>query len=259
MPAVLVTALHIRATGTPAPQGSVSAFAIKKKGAYTGRVGMRSDNPALGDWRWAVQYSAAAAAVQYWRGLSADDIAATGPYVFGPGEPVIYEIMFYIARPKGHYGTGKNAGVLRASAPMWPMGGKHGDDVDKLQRAILDGLQAGGIVADDKQFVGTTGTFKVYADLQPPGADIWVRSVPAGNPAFVLTSRGPEFGDSGRPVVDFATGQNLIDSDGNLAVPCLHIRQGGTMALIFGGRRKSYLKCAVCKREFDLDGEEILT
>lgn len=168
--------MHIRVNGNPAPQGSVAAFAIKRKGVPTGRVGMKSDNPALADWREAVR---AEAQRELERGAGLEP----GAHLFGPGEPVIIRMVFYLARPAGHFGTGRNAGLVKAGAPRWPMGGKRGDDWDKLARAVCDGLQAGGVVADDKQFIGTPGTWKTYADGQAPGADIWVDPAPAGIPA----------------------------------------------------------------------------
>lgn len=33
--------------------------------------------------------------------------------------PISLEMTFYMARPKGHYGTGKNAGILKKNAPEW--------------------------------------------------------------------------------------------------------------------------------------------
>src|SRR3990172_9532179 len=53
-----------------------------------------------------------------------------------PG-PVTVACLFFLRRPKYHYGTGKNAHRLRPSAPEYPTS-KH--DNDKLQRAIMDGL-----------------------------------------------------------------------------------------------------------------------
>ena len=145
--------------GNPAPQGSISGFAIRKGGVYTGRVGYKSDNPALGDWREAVR-------------AEAQDAAAAelpGPLT----GPVTVSILFRVARPQAHYGTGRNSGTVRASAPRFPMGGRRGDDLDKLARAVLDGLQAGGVIADDKQVVDLCAA-KRYAGAAPAGAVITV-------------------------------------------------------------------------------------
>jgi len=62
--------------------------------------------------------------------------------------PVQVIAVFFFPRPKGHYGTGRNATVLRPSAPMFPDGRP---DLDKLARAVLDGLTQGGAFKDDSQ------------------------------------------------------------------------------------------------------------
>jgi crossover junction endodeoxyribonuclease RusA len=58
-------------------------------------------------------------------------------------------ILFIIPRPKGHYGTGKNAGVIKATAPP-----EHivKPDSLKLGRAIEDAL-TGIVWKDDSQVV----------------------------------------------------------------------------------------------------------
>ena len=54
---------------------------------------------------------------------------------------------FLLPRPKGHLGTGRNAGVLRESAPVDPLSKP---DLDKLARAVLDAL-TGIAWVDDAQ------------------------------------------------------------------------------------------------------------
>ena len=63
--------------------------------------------------------------------------------------PVLVELVFYFARPKSHWGTGRNADLLRDSAPehMVTM-----PDVDKLARCALDAL-TGVVLRDDAQVV----------------------------------------------------------------------------------------------------------
>jgi crossover junction endodeoxyribonuclease RusA len=63
--------------------------------------------------------------------------------------PVRLYGAFYFPRPKSHYGTGRNAGVLKASAP------KHitkVPDLDKLVRAVGDAL-TNVVLRDDAQIV----------------------------------------------------------------------------------------------------------
>lgn len=62
--------------------------------------------------------------------------------------PVYVQLDFYLARPKSHFGTGRNAQKIKESAPSWP--GR--PDVDKLARAVLDAL-TGLVIADDSTVV----------------------------------------------------------------------------------------------------------
>jgi Holliday junction resolvase RusA-like endonuclease len=82
---------------------------------------------------------------------------------------------FYVARPKGHYGTGRNAGQLRKSAPAYPTT-RSGGDVDKLARAVLDAL-AGVAYRDDSQ-VTSLYLRKCYAE-GPIRAEIGVGRISA--------------------------------------------------------------------------------
>ena len=63
--------------------------------------------------------------------------------------PIQVTMIFWLPRPKGHYGTGKNAGKLKGSAPGRPI---TKPDVDKVQRAILD-VGTGLWFKDDSQVV----------------------------------------------------------------------------------------------------------
>lgn len=60
--------------------------------------------------------------------------------------PVEVTISFFHPRPVGHYGTGRNAGVLKPSAPHWK---STAPDIDKLTRAILDALTDAAAIRDD--------------------------------------------------------------------------------------------------------------
>jgi len=122
----------IEVRGIPAPQGS------KIRNRY-GAV--YESNRAVGPWREAIR-----AEVQ--RQILAPLAGA-----------VICEITFRLGRPKGHYGTGRNAGSVRPGAPAVPAGKP---DLDKLCRAVLDGLTDGHAWKDDGQ-VFTLIARKVYA------------------------------------------------------------------------------------------------
>jgi crossover junction endodeoxyribonuclease RusA len=72
---------------------------------------------------------------------------------------VIVELSFYFARPRSHYGVGRNASLVRASAPpnMISM-----PDVDKLARCALDGLT--GVVLHDDALVCELYATKGYGE-----------------------------------------------------------------------------------------------
>lgn len=82
--------------------------------------------------------------------------------------PIVMHVVFELPRPAGHSGTGKNAGVLRSSAPCWPT---TAPDLDKLLRAIGDALTDAGAWRDDAQVVEIRAR-KQYASSDGPGAVI---------------------------------------------------------------------------------------
>jgi Holliday junction resolvase RusA-like endonuclease len=91
-----------------------------------------------------------------------------GPLLVGAIE---LSIQFRFCRPKGHYGTGKNEGILKASAP------KHHTvkpDRTKCLRSTEDALK--GIIWRDDSQVVTGITSKVYVD-RDPGAQITIEPI----------------------------------------------------------------------------------
>lgn len=80
-------------------------------------------------------------------------IAAAASAEFGERElirgPVAVRVSFFFARPKGHYRTGRNAGLLRDTAPRFMA---TLPDVDKLVRCALDAL-SGIVIHDDTQVI----------------------------------------------------------------------------------------------------------
>jgi Holliday junction resolvase RusA-like endonuclease len=145
--------------GRPAPQGSKRAFSIRKGGVHTGRVAMvEQTSSTLKPWREAVK----TAALEARNGRPPLD----GPLSVG--------ITFFLGRPKGHYGTGRNAEQLRDSAPSHPAGMP---DLSKLARSTEDALTDAGIWTDDARIVDEQLS-KHYAGqtayLNVPGARIAV-------------------------------------------------------------------------------------
>lgn len=85
---------------------------------------------------------------------------AKGSVLFGP---IAVTVRTYRSRPKGHYGTGRNEGLLKTTAPRWP---SQKPDVDKLVRNALDGM-TGVVYRDDGQVVQLVAQ-KRYAPLGEP-------------------------------------------------------------------------------------------
>jgi len=87
--------------------------------------------------------------------------------------PITLKLIFFMARPKGHFRTGKQAGELKASAPGHPTSKP---DLTKLTRAVEDAL-TGLIWKDDSQVV-KQDTKKVYCGPEDKvGVDIKIESV----------------------------------------------------------------------------------
>lgn len=105
--------------GKPATKGSFKAF-VHKKGEKAGRAFVVNSDKGCKDWQNRVALAAKMAGVNhYWD--------------FG----VAVEATFHLIRPKGHFGTGRNADKLKPSAPIHHL---KKPDIDKLVRALLDGL-----------------------------------------------------------------------------------------------------------------------
>lgn len=100
-------------------------------------------------------------------------------------QPFALTMAFYLPRPNGDFGKGKNAGKLTPSARVTPW---VKPDLDKLQRAALDALT--GIVYDDdsrvvrlvveKKFAGARHDVGLWleAKVLPPTlsiADLWAQ------------------------------------------------------------------------------------
>lgn len=140
--------------GKPEPQGSVRAFVpTYRTGEPMRRAGgsivvnLTSTNPKLKVWRKLAQREIGEA------------MAYQGVERLGEDVAVRVDATFFLARPKAHHGTGRNAGVVKASAPAFPVGRGVGD-VDKYLRALLDAL-TGTVLGDDAQVVDARAR-KVY-------------------------------------------------------------------------------------------------
>lgn len=91
--------------------------------------------------------------------------------------PIRIRLVFYIARPKAHYGTGRNEHRLKNDAPAYPTP-RSVADIDKLERTVLDAL-TGIVYLDDSQVVDLAAR-KVYADHCAPGLQLEASEVTDG-------------------------------------------------------------------------------
>lgn len=148
--------------GRPAPQGSKKGFATK-----TGKVAMVEMSRHVKPWREDVR----AAALR---------VVASDPAGFPITGPLSVDMVFSIARPKGHYGTGRNAEILKPSAPRFPASMP---DLSKLLRATEDALTSAGLWTDDARVVDYGRLAKIYVGsgdpdaLPTPGVVIRIRAL----------------------------------------------------------------------------------
>ena len=105
--------------GEAETQGSKRAF-IPKGGR---RPVLVEDNKDLKPWRSQLQ-------AEMREALNGAELP------FGRGSPVQVQLLVFVQRPAAHYGTGRNAGKLKESAPAIPAGERK--DLDKIARAVGD-------------------------------------------------------------------------------------------------------------------------
>jgi Holliday junction resolvase RusA-like endonuclease len=78
-------------------------------------------------------------------------------------QPLLVEMTFYVTRPQLHMGTGRNAGLVKNSAPLYP--GTRPDAL-KLARPVEDALT--GIVWTDDGRTCDLVSRKRFADAEHP-------------------------------------------------------------------------------------------
>lgn len=127
--------ITIKVHGTPAPQGSKR---------HVGNGVMIESSRAVAPWREAIRHE-----TQRFDGRF-------------PDGPVKVTILFYMPRPQSHYGRRKGQPYVKDSAPDRPVTMKK-NDIDKLARAVLDGITEGGALRDDGQ-VASLHVEKYFAD-----------------------------------------------------------------------------------------------
>jgi len=117
--------------GEPAPKGSWRSMRSKS----TGKQIVVPDNPKSKPWQRLVS------------------LLVYSEYRFRPLVGAVrVSFEFLVHRPKRHYGTGRNANRLKASAPEYAIECRGSGDLDKLVRGMLDAME-GVLYDNDKQVI----------------------------------------------------------------------------------------------------------
>ena len=143
--------IAIKVHGAPGPQGSKR---------HVGRGRMIESSKKVKPWREAVVTAARAelATRDHWHPFDG---------------PVKVRVCFTLTRPPSHYRTGRNAHLLKDTAPHYPTGRNTGD-IEKHVRSTHDALTTAGVWTDDSLVVSLR-TDKVYGP--EPGAYLVITEV----------------------------------------------------------------------------------
>ncbi|HKS46334.1 MAG TPA: RusA family crossover junction endodeoxyribonuclease [Amycolatopsis sp.] len=131
--------LTVFVAGDPKPQGSKRAL----RNPHSGKIQMIESSKHVKTWRGDIRDALL-------------DPTGERPRIDGA---VRVHLVFVMPRPKNHFRTGRNAHLLRDSAPEYPTGTP---DADKLARAVLDAIGSAGVWRDDAQVIDLHAT-KRYA------------------------------------------------------------------------------------------------
>tara|TARA_A100001201_G_scaffold96758_1_gene83571 strand:- start:391 stop:849 length:459 start_codon:yes stop_codon:yes gene_type:complete len=142
-----MTAFTVDVIGMPVPQGSMVSNGFKKGLRYSNDEQLKS-----------------------WRNQVISELAKAKPDGWDKSGAVSVSAVFRLLRPQGHYGTGRNAGVLKASAPEFHT---VKPDLDKLCRSCGDSIEAAGLCRD-QQIVAWHVAKRYCIDDEPPGALITI-------------------------------------------------------------------------------------
>jgi Holliday junction resolvase RusA-like endonuclease len=138
-----MSALTVNIEGLPVPQGSLVSNGH-------GRGLRHSNEIKLKPWRYTVVQA----------------INSNRPKDWDPSLPLSITATFRFERPQSHFGTGKNRGNLKPSAPI-----HHHvkPDLDKLTRAIGDAIEASGLVRGDQQIASWNIAKRYVVNDETPG------------------------------------------------------------------------------------------
>ena len=144
--------IEFTALGKPRTKGSTTSFVSKH-----GKV-VTHDAAGIPGLTWEQGVASAALAA---RAIAGERMITAAP--------IAVSAIFYVPRGVTHYGTGRNAGALKPSAPRHPA---RKPDVDKYLRRILDAM-TGVIYADDGQVVQVVAA-KRFGDPARAEIAVWV-------------------------------------------------------------------------------------
>ena len=161
--------------GKPAPQGSKVPTIVRLKGGGV-RPGMRETQGGWTMWRPRVHDEAS----RFVRCQCPDPDCNAVQLPYPLDRPVEARMFFYFERPAGHFKPATKARqaltVLREDAPMVPANRTTGD-VEKLARAISDGLESARLLADDG-LITREVTERIYCgphtEMRQAGAIVWI-------------------------------------------------------------------------------------
>jgi len=143
--------IELRVYGRPATAGSKSAFHNKKTGKVIVAPAGKFQRPWMDSVLWTFLQSKWSRMIPY-------------------EGAIILTVTIYFVRPKSHYGTGRNSGILKKTARKRP---STRPDLSKLVRAVEDSL-TGYAYKDDGQVVILLAD-KVYGKRS--GAKITIKEI----------------------------------------------------------------------------------
>ena len=161
--------------GVAGTQGSKTPFV----NSTTGKAGVRESSANSRDWR---------------QSLIKDALNDQPDKLLD--EAVIIWMRVYVSRPASHYDKNGN---LKRSAPKFP---KAGRDLDKVQRAVGDGLKTAKWFVNDARIAGWD-VMRLYIEdrLEPERVEIKMWSLEENGPDFLKEVMSHVITD-GHPIAD---------------------------------------------------------
>jgi len=171
--------------GQARPAGSKSAF----KHPRTGKIIVTHQNPATKQWMDSVKWHA---------------MKHVGRMCLLT-DAICLKLTFLRQRPKGHYGSGRNEGKMKSSAPLH---NTKVPDLTKLTRCVEDAL-TGIIWKDDSQVIAQRTNKRYCREDEKPGVFITVETIEQKG----ITDHGKE--EKHKEIADGRTGRKRRTGNDN--------------------------------------------